>query len=145
MRTFQFYAVTFFGVFLFTSFNTCLISFQLSPTYTLTLTLLCSLFSFRLESSTRSLEMVASKGIHLQSTGGTVKVVSQVDLSLKSTEGALIVHSRSIRMPHLPLPKGSFTAHQHKIFQMCVCGDGKLFLASPESACSSRNLGAVCG
>lgn len=98
----------------------------------------------RLESPTRSLEMLASEGIHLQSYGGSIRMVSQRDLSVKSTEGAIVLRSKSIKMPFLPVLKDPHHTSQYKLFQMCVCQNGKLFLASSESSCFTRDL-SVCG
>lgn len=102
------------------------------------------MFCFRLESPTKSLEISASEGMHLQSRGGSVRVVSQRSLSLQSTNGGIVLRSKNIKMPFLPVIKDSYRNGPHKLFQMCVCHDGKLFLASSESSCFASDI-SVCG
>lgn len=85
--------------------------------------------------------------MHLQSYGGSVSVISQKDLSLKSTNGDIVLRSKSIKMPFLPVIKdinNNNRNRQHKLFQMCVCHNGKLFLASSEASCYSNDI-SVCG
>lgn len=102
------------------------------------------LYSCRLESPTSSIDITAANGIHLDSYGGAVRVVSQNDISLKSTDGSVVLQSENIKMPFLPVPKDAQYPYEHQAFQMCVCHDGKIFLASPESTCLTREHDLIC-
>lgn len=96
----------------------------------------------RLESSTRSLEIRAPMGINVESRAGDIKLMSLNDIKLKSVAGQVRLESSSILMPQLPHATSSPRSIQTKsdeIFQLCVCRNGKLFIAPSHSVCSGSD------
>lgn len=96
----------------------------------------------RLESPTRSLEIRAPMGINVESRSGDIKLMSLNDIKLKSVAGQVKLESSSILMPQLPHATSSPRSVQTKsdeIFQLCVCRNGKLFIAPSHSVCSGSD------
>ncbi|GAB0087063.1 uncharacterized protein DMENIID0001_013330 [Sergentomyia squamirostris] len=112
----------------------------------------------RLESPTRSLEMKASQEIFIQSRAGSLDATCLNDLKLHSIAGSIRLDSANILMPNLktvqaptnqagipPSTMGGRPEHQmhNKVYQLCACASGKLFLASPHSVCAGDDS-TVC-
>ncbi|PSN47579.1 Delta-sarcoglycan [Blattella germanica] len=110
----------------------------------------------RLESPTRSLEVRAPFGILIDSRAGDISASCLTDLKLQSFAGAVRLDSSSVFLPGLktaapaPIstpqqttPRGLHTT-RHDIYQLCVCSNGKLFLAPPEGLCAAGDESKVC-
>ncbi|EDW25854.1 GL14360 [Drosophila persimilis] len=103
----------------------------------------------RLESPTRQLKMAAAKDINLQSRAGAIDLVALNDVKLRSLDGSVRLESSKILMPNLrtaqPPIMGSAQSreHMHRVFQLCACSNGKLFLAAPHSICAGDDS-TVC-
>lgn len=85
--------------------------------------------------------------MHIESQSGNSGITSGADLVLQSKEGSINLEVLNIKMPHLPLPmtKDSLSSNtKFKIFQVCLCKNGKLFLAPPESTCFGREWRRNC-
>ncbi|XP_059616807.1 delta-sarcoglycan isoform X2 [Phlebotomus argentipes] len=112
----------------------------------------------RLESPTRSLEMRASQEIFIQSRAGSLDATCLNDLKLHSIAGSIRLDSANILMPNLKTAQpptnqaglsstllGGRPEHQvhNKVYQLCACASGKLFLAAPHSVCAGDDS-TVC-
>ncbi|XP_067635768.1 probable serine/threonine-protein kinase cdc7 [Eurosta solidaginis] len=103
----------------------------------------------RLESPTRQLELTAAKDINLQSRAGAIEVNALKDVRLSALDGSLRLESSKILMPNLrtaqppALGAPQSREHLHRVFQLCACSNGKLFLASPHSICAGDDS-TVC-
>lgn len=103
----------------------------------------------RLESPTRQLELTAAKDINLQSRAGGIELLALEDVKLRALDGSLRLESSKILMPNLrtaqPPILGSAQSrdHMHRVFQLCACFNGKLFLAAPHSICAGDDS-TVC-
>ncbi|XP_034479702.1 delta-sarcoglycan [Drosophila innubila] len=114
----------------------------------------------RLESPTRQLELTAAKDINLQSRAGGIELLALEDVKLRALDGSLRLESSKILMPNLrtaqpPILGGSAQSrdrdrererdrdHMHRVFQLCACFNGKLFLAAPHSICAGDDS-TVC-
>ncbi|XP_054727526.1 uncharacterized protein LOC129237113 [Anastrepha obliqua] len=103
----------------------------------------------RLESPTRQLELTAAKDINLQSRAGAIEVTALKDVRLSALDGSLRLESSKILMPNLrtaqPPSLGAPQSrdHLHRVFQLCACSNGKLFLAAPHSICAGDDS-TVC-
>ncbi|KAH8419646.1 hypothetical protein KR009_000236 [Drosophila setifemur] len=103
----------------------------------------------RLESPTRALEMTAAKDIVLQSRAGGMEILSLGDVKFRTLDGSLRLESSKILMPNLRtaqppiLGTAQSRDHMHRVFQLCACSSGKLFLASPHSICAGDDS-TVC-
>nr|CAD7257114.1 unnamed protein product [Timema shepardi] len=110
----------------------------------------------RLESPTRSLKVRAPLGVLIESRAGDISASCLTDLKLQSLAGAVRLDSANVFLPGLktappPLPGAPPPAvprrpnsPRHEIFQLCVCSNGKLFLASPEGVCAADDDSVVC-
>ncbi|XP_017055107.1 delta-sarcoglycan [Drosophila ficusphila] len=103
----------------------------------------------RLESPTRQLQMTAAKDINLQSRAGGIEVVALEDVKFRALDGSLRLESSKILMPNLRtaqppiLGTAQSRDHMHRVFQLCACSNGKLFLAAPHSICAGDDS-TVC-
>uniref|UniRef100_A0A1A9UZQ8 Delta-sarcoglycan n=1 Tax=Glossina austeni TaxID=7395 RepID=A0A1A9UZQ8_GLOAU len=103
----------------------------------------------RLESPTRELEITAAKDINLQSRAGGIELTALEDVKLSTIDGSLHFESSKIFMPNLrtaQLPLAGTAQnheHLHRVFQLCACSNGKLFLAAPHSICAGDDS-SVC-
>ncbi|XP_055300317.1 delta-sarcoglycan isoform X2 [Sitodiplosis mosellana] len=115
----------------------------------------------KLESPTRSLLINAGKDIFIKSGAGNIDASCLNDIRIQS-EGSIRLDSASILMPNLKIvqPAGTSSSssalpstydhhhqlgqqqqqqpphHHHKIYQLCACSNGKLFLAMSHSICA---------
>ncbi|XP_071452552.1 delta-sarcoglycan-like isoform X2 [Hetaerina americana] len=112
----------------------------------------------RLESPTRSLEVKGPLGVAIESRAGDISASCLSDMLLKSIDGTIRLDSASVMLPKLklvnlpPLPtrrkpsprESDIHAHRRgfEVFQLCVCGTGKLFVAPPMGECIAD--GEVC-
>ncbi|XP_040174117.1 delta-sarcoglycan [Anopheles arabiensis] len=110
----------------------------------------------KLESPTRSLEARATQEIFIQSRAGGIETTCLNDLKLHSVAGSIRLDSSAIYMPNLKtvqtvvgggsgglLPASARGDGAGKIYQLCACSSGKLFLAAPNSVCTADDS-AIC-
>ncbi|CAO1338404.1 unnamed protein product [Diamesa serratosioi] len=93
----------------------------------------------KLESPTRSLEMQASQEIFLQSRAGSIEATSLNDIKLHSISGSIRFDSDNIIFAGLKTAQPTFYEKNiatHKFYQVCVCQNGKLFLADSHGICA---------
>ncbi|KYB27911.1 gamma-sarcoglycan isoform X1 [Tribolium castaneum] len=100
----------------------------------------------RLESPTRSLEIHGPQGVHMESRGGKMKIVSLNDISFKSEVGSIHLDASSILMPMLPtaIPTSKPAPNKNQIFQVCVCNNGRLFLVPSHLHCAAEEDDRIC-
>ncbi|XP_068906083.1 gamma-sarcoglycan isoform X2 [Tenebrio molitor] len=100
----------------------------------------------RLESPTRSLELHGPQGVHLESRGGKIKIVSLNDISFKSEVGSVRLEASSVVMPMLPtaIPTSKPAPNKNEIFQLCVCNNGRLFLVPSHLHCAAEDDDRIC-
>ncbi|KAG8232882.1 hypothetical protein J437_LFUL004752 [Ladona fulva] len=111
-------------------------------------------FDLRLESPTRSLEVKGPLGVAIESRAGDISATCLTDLKLQSVAGAVRLDSSNVLLPSLktvnvsPISYGPSVAAADgvarrtsipEVFQLCICGNGKLFLAPPEGICIADN------
>ncbi|KAK2720432.1 delta-sarcoglycan-like [Artemia franciscana] len=97
----------------------------------------------RLESLTRTVRVLASQGIRLDSRAGDINANAWNDIKFVSTGGSVRFEGASVMFQQLrtvvpilksPISSASQT-RTHQVFQVCVCSNGKLFLAAADSFC----------
>lgn len=109
-------------------------------------------YVFRLESPTRSLELRAPASINIESRAGDIKTTSLADIRLQSVAGDIRLESSSVMLPSIPTATptshGSFTtpgsSRTHEVYQLCVCANGKLFLAPSHGVCAIDDASDLC-
>ncbi|XP_028582173.2 gamma-sarcoglycan isoform X1 [Podarcis muralis] len=82
----------------------------------------------RLESPTRSLTMDAPRGINIKAESGTITALSHLDIKLQSSDSMLMLNA-GLRLPKLPQGTSGDSEISFGLYEVCVCTDGKLYLA----------------
>lgn len=127
------------------------------------------IFFNRLESTTRSLELHAAQEIFIHSKAGKIEANSLSDIKLRSNTGSVSILAFQTNFAiHANFQQIRFSADNiifsnvkatqppnyndkrridhlamHKIFQVCVCDNGRIFLAPSDSVCTISDV-SVC-
>ncbi|XP_062305151.1 zeta-sarcoglycan isoform X1 [Osmerus eperlanus] len=105
----------------------------------------------KLESPTRTLTMEAPRGVEVSARTGGLKALCRKDLHLQSTEGEIFLDAAAVRLETLPL--GTYAASSgpsssspraQKVYEVCVCPSGKLYLSPAESSSTCQAVGNIC-
>lgn len=100
-------------------------------------------FDLELESQTRSLDIRAPQSIFVESRAGSIDITSHRDIKLDSIVGAIKIDAPNIIINNLkqaiPIDKPTRNkAAKQRVYQICACATGKLFLAAPEGPCAAH-------
>ncbi|KAK2542682.1 hypothetical protein Q9233_000158 [Columba guinea] len=98
----------------------------------------------RLESPTRALVMEAPKGIEINAEAGSLKATCRTELRLESKDGEITLNSAKIKLPNLPQGSSSSAGSRQKIYELCVCPNGRLFLSQAGSSSTCQINTSVC-
>ncbi|OWK12272.1 SGCD, partial [Cervus elaphus hippelaphus] len=99
---------------------------------------------FRLESPTRSLVMEAPKGVEINAEAGNMEATCRTELRLESKDGEIKLDAAKIKLPRLP--HGSYTpaGARQRVFEICVCANGRLFLSQAGAGSTCQINTSVC-
>ncbi|XP_075213987.1 sarcoglycan delta isoform X2 [Lycorma delicatula] len=102
-----------------------------------------------LESATRSLQVMAPAGVNIESRAGDISASCLKDLKMESIDGAIRLEAASVILPGLKTaslspPHLSRQSGDPSIYQLCVCGNGKLFLSAADGHCATDNEALIC-
>ncbi|KAJ0179289.1 hypothetical protein K1T71_005001 [Dendrolimus kikuchii] len=99
--------------------------------------------NLQLESLTRRLDLRAPQSIYLESRAGSIDVTSQSNIKLNSIVGAIKIDAPNIIISNLKeastTDRPQKNVRNKKVYQLCACTSGKLFLAAPDAACAARD------
>ncbi|KQK85128.1 delta-sarcoglycan isoform X14 [Amazona aestiva] len=98
----------------------------------------------RLESPTRALVMEAPKGIEINAEAGSLKATCRTELRLESKDGEITLNSAKIKLPNLPQGSSSSAGSRQKIYELCVCPNGRLFLSQAGTSSTCQINTSVC-
>ncbi|NXT91770.1 SGCD protein, partial [Anhinga rufa] len=98
----------------------------------------------RLESPTRALVMEAPKGIEINAEAGSLKATCRTELKLESKDGEITLNSAKIKLPNLPQGSSSSAGSRQKIYELCVCPNGRLFLSQAGTSSTCQINTSVC-
>ncbi|XP_066478025.1 gamma-sarcoglycan isoform X1 [Tiliqua scincoides] len=89
----------------------------------------------KLESPTRTLSMDAPRGVRIKAQSGGMEALSHEDIRFHSS--GLLTLDATLRLPALPQGTDGESGSFQELYEVCVCPDGKLFLAAAaqESVC----------
>lgn len=98
----------------------------------------------RLESPTRSLFMEAPKGVEINAEAGNLQATCRNEMTLESKDGEISLDANNIKLPRLP--KGTYSAAgaKQKVFEVCVCPNGRLFLSPSGTGSTCQISSSVC-
>ncbi|XP_022786014.1 zeta-sarcoglycan-like [Stylophora pistillata] len=95
----------------------------------------------RLASLTRSLHMDAPNGMNFKSAAGSVRIKSLQDVTIKSMSGKVVLNATEVSFKNLKTYTGSSGQPGVNAREVCICTNGKIFLAAAQSHCqSSANI-----
>ncbi|XP_013174999.1 PREDICTED: delta-sarcoglycan-like [Papilio xuthus] len=93
----------------------------------------------QLESLTRRLDLRAPQSIYLESRAGGIDITSHSDIRLDSIVGAIRIDAPNIVIDNLKIANTTTNSQKYnranKVYQLCACASGKLFLAAPDAVC----------
>lgn len=89
----------------------------------------------RLASLTRSLHMDAPDGMQFKSAAGSVGITSLSDLTIKSINGKVLLDGQTITFKNLKTGTAAGGQADPNVREVCVCANGKVFLAPVNSRC----------
>ncbi|XP_008823225.1 gamma-sarcoglycan isoform X1 [Nannospalax galili] len=98
----------------------------------------------RLESPTRSLSMDAPRGVHIKAHAGKIKALSQMDIILQSSDGALVLDAETVGLPKLIQGTQGPSGSAQGFYEICVCPDGKLYLSTAGEATTCEEHSRIC-
>ncbi|XP_052127999.1 delta-sarcoglycan isoform X2 [Frankliniella occidentalis] len=109
----------------------------------------------RLESPTRRLSVHAPMGVAIESRAGDISASCLTDLKLQSVAGSIRLDAARVMLPGMRMsvaeagrgqaPKGRQEGRRRdEIYQLCMCGNGKLFLSAAEGLCAADDDSSVC-
>ncbi|XP_074068638.1 delta-sarcoglycan isoform X2 [Macrotis lagotis] len=98
----------------------------------------------RLESPTRSLVMEAPRGVEINAEAGNMEATCRTELRLESKDGEIQLDAAKIKLPRLPRGSYSPTGTRQKVFEICVCSNGRLFLSQAGSGSTCQINTSVC-
>lgn len=98
----------------------------------------------RLESPTRSLSMDAPKGVHMQAHVGKIKALSQMDIIFHSNDGMLVLDSETVCLPKLVHGTWGPVGSSQRLYEICVCPDGKLYLSVAGTSTTCHENSHIC-
>nr|XP_035952101.1 delta-sarcoglycan isoform X2 [Halichoerus grypus] len=98
----------------------------------------------RLESPTRSLVMEAPKGVEINAEAGNMEATCRTELRLESKDGEIKLDAAKIQLPRLPHGSYTPTGTRQKVFEICVCANGRLFLSQAGTGSTCQINTSVC-
>ncbi|XP_050426502.1 delta-sarcoglycan isoform X2 [Adelges cooleyi] len=111
----------------------------------------------RLESASRKIELSGPQGVTIESRAGDITASCLMDLKLQSISGAIQIDAAKVFFKGLKTfstdpqkdgkPNLGPTASRDKlpsVYQLCVCGNGKVFMSPPDGQCAADNESLVC-
>ncbi|XP_003509766.1 delta-sarcoglycan isoform X1 [Cricetulus griseus] len=98
----------------------------------------------RLESPTRSLVMEAPKGVEINAEAGNMEATCRSELRLESKDGEIKLDAAKIKLPRLPRGSYTPTGTRQKVFEVCVCANGRLFLSQAGTGSTCQINTSVC-
>ncbi|KAL4703383.1 hypothetical protein ACJJTC_011172 [Scirpophaga incertulas] len=97
----------------------------------------------QLESLTRRMSLKAPQSILFESRAGNIDVTSHGDIKLDSVVGAIKIEAPNIIISNLKEGNLTHSAQRNirtmKVYQLCACASGKLFLAAPDAVCAAND------
>ncbi|XP_072849806.2 gamma-sarcoglycan [Pogona vitticeps] len=105
---------------------------------------LSSIKELRLESPTRSLSMDAPRGVFIKAQTGKIEALSHLDIQLHSSDGTVMLDAETLRMPKLPQGTSGESEIAQELYEVCVCLDGRLYLAEADVVSTCLEYNEVC-
>ncbi|CAG4964844.1 unnamed protein product [Parnassius apollo] len=94
----------------------------------------------QLESLTRRLDLRAPQSIYLESRAGGIEITAHSNIHLDSIVGAIKIDAPNIVIDNLKIANRTIKPQKYnranKVYQLCACASGKLFLATPDALCT---------
>ncbi|KAH0625110.1 hypothetical protein JD844_033231 [Phrynosoma platyrhinos] len=105
---------------------------------------LTSAKELRLESPTRALRMNAPRRIQIKAQAGKIEGLSHLDIKLHSSNGMLMLDAETLRLPKLPQGTSGESDTNQELYEVCVCLDGRLYLALADEVSNCQAYSHIC-
>ncbi|XP_029644268.1 zeta-sarcoglycan [Octopus sinensis] len=95
-----------------------------------------------IEAPDGQVKLVGHTGVNLISASGKVELKSSQDISFHSGKSFISFDAKGIYLKNLKINRdtgGNSTNFNAKVFQLCMCNTGRLFLAPPTEECMATN------
>ncbi|XP_023235189.1 zeta-sarcoglycan-like [Centruroides sculpturatus] len=97
----------------------------------------------RIESPMKTLDIRGDAKVEMESRVGEMNANCLRDMKLQSTEGRVILDTSKLEMKNLKVTRSFNRDHGfQRVYQMCMCENGRLFLAMRESHCQTKE--SIC-
>ncbi|KAF3825941.1 hypothetical protein GH733_006768 [Mirounga leonina] len=73
--------------------------------------------------------MDAPKGVHIKAHAGKIEALSQMDIIFQSSDGMLVLDAETVCLPKLVQGTQGAAGSSQRLYEICVCPDGKLYLS----------------
>lgn len=73
--------------------------------------------------------MDAPKGVHIKAHAGKIEALSQMDITFHSSDGMLVLDAETVCLPKLVQGTQGPASSSQRLYEICVCPDGKLYLS----------------
>ncbi|KAG8245208.1 delta-sarcoglycan-like [Homalodisca vitripennis] len=100
-----------------------------------------------LEAAFKGVQVVTPAGVSIESRAGDILASSHHDINLITVEGSIKLESTNVLMPSLPhrtlnhhRPRKHHHHHVDRIYQLCVCSSGELYLGEADSVCEASSV-----
>ncbi|CAL1283119.1 unnamed protein product [Larinioides sclopetarius] len=96
----------------------------------------------RLESLLKKVKVRSEGAMNVDSPAGGIWVQGLRDMNLRSTGGRVVIDSSRLEMKNLKTSRHTKDKKSQDVFQVCMCDNGRLFLAHREGHCQIQE--SVC-
>ncbi|XP_050416869.1 zeta-sarcoglycan [Patella vulgata] len=95
----------------------------------------------KIESPSSSVEISGSAGVSVQAPAGDVELKSQDNIRLQTSSGAIHLDSKDIFLKNIKESdtSGIQGVSSSDIYQLCMCQNGRVFLAEADGICSATS------
>ncbi|GBO28878.1 hypothetical protein AVEN_105020-1, partial [Araneus ventricosus] len=95
-----------------------------------------------LESLLKKVKVRSEGAMNVDSPAGGIWVQGLRDMNLRSTGGRVVIDSSRLEMKNLKTSRHTKDKKGQDVFQVCMCDNGRLFLAHREGHCQIQE--SVC-
>ncbi|KAK1150396.1 delta-sarcoglycan-like [Acipenser oxyrinchus oxyrinchus] len=84
------------------------------------------------------------KGVEINAEAGNLQATCRNEMKLESKDGEISLDANNIKLPRLPMGTFSAAGAKQKVFEVCVCPNGRLFLSPSGTGSTCQISSSVC-
>lgn len=97
-----------------------------------------------LHSPTRRLSMDGPKGVKIKAPAGKIKALTQMNIIFHSSDGMVMLDAENVFLPNLVHGTWSPAGSSQRLYELCVCPDGKLYLSVADVDTTCHENSHIC-